>query len=112
MRITYKCSVAVQGLDLFSEIQAALVSIRRIFLLLLALTRESWPKGASKSFFKLLCCKCHKTAILVLFQQDFVNLPLTLEAVLKSPTSELLSKAILKWFRGWGSEDGIQVWII
>lgn len=39
MKITYKCGVTVEGL------QAALVSIHRIFFLLLALTGESWPEG-------------------------------------------------------------------
>lgn len=71
-----------RGFDLFWEIQAALVSIHRVLLLLLALTRENLPKGTSKSIHKLLYYK-YKTAILGLFQQDFVNLCLTLGGTLE-----------------------------
>lgn len=39
MKITYKSSVTVEGLNLFRDIQAALVSIHRIFFLLLTLNR-------------------------------------------------------------------------
>lgn len=59
MKIMCKCNVTLEGLDLFWEIQAALFSIHRIFLLLW-LIQESWPKGTRKSFLKLLCCKCRR----------------------------------------------------